>query len=148
MSECCSSTRKTSPPRKHKCPVNGIEYPAVSLRTILHHIQRPWAWTASDQEYYFCADPSCDVVYFGENGKVITKSQMRHPVGIKENSTDAPVCYCFGISRRDLSRDPSLKEYVVQQTRLGLCSCDTSNPSGRCCLKDFPQEGAPGWSSK
>jgi hypothetical protein len=28
---------------------------------------------------------------------------------------------------------------VMAQTKAGLCSCDTSNPSGRCCLKDFPK---------
>jgi hypothetical protein len=28
---------------------------------------------------------------------------------------------------------------VIEQTRLHNCACDVRNPSGRCCLKDFPK---------
>jgi len=52
------------------------------------------------------------------------------------------VCYCFGVSRSDFRNDPATKDYVIAQTKAGLCSCDTSNPSGRCCLKDFPSRWA------
>ncbi len=142
MPDCCSPGTGTNRAKKHQCPVNGIEYAAVSEKTILHHIQRPWEWQARSESYYFCDDPKCDVVYFGDQGTIISKSQLRYPVGIKDTSDDATLCYCFGISREAHSQDPTLKDYVIQQTRLGLCSCETSNPSGRCCLKDFPQEGA------
>jgi len=37
--------------------------------------------------------------------------------------------------------DPGIRDFVVAQTRLGLCACDTRNPSGRCCLIDFPRDG-------
>jgi hypothetical protein len=110
----------------------------VSTRTILHHIKRPWAWEEKTQGYYFCADPDCDVVYFGDDGSVITRSQVRTTVGVKETSMQAPLCYCFGVSKEKGASDPSLRDFVIEKTRSGLCSCETSNPSGRCCLADFP----------
>ncbi len=139
MSNCSSSSCGTTPSRKHACPVNGVACSEVSTKAILHHIQDPWKWAGPEQRYYFCEDPNCDVVYFGEDGLTISKSQMRGTVGIKDASADSLVCYCFGVSKQAAESDPSLKEYVIQKTRLGLCACETSNPSGRCCLKDFPR---------
>ena len=141
MSDCCSSScSAAAPPKKHKCPVNGIEYAEVSARTIIHHIKNPWQWTEKKQGYYFCEDPNCDVVYFGEDGSVISRSEVRTAIGIKDKSSDSLVCYCFGVSKAEAISNPSIKDYVIQSTRIGLCSCETSNPSGRCCLKDFPRD--------
>jgi hypothetical protein len=109
------------------------------VKTILHHIQNPSLWAGEEQAYYFCEDPHCDVVYFGEDGACILKSQVRSTIGLKDLSPDSLVCYCFGISKRAALLDPSRREYVVQETRRRHCSCETSNPSGRCCLKDFPR---------
>jgi len=67
---------------------------------------------------------------------------MRTPVGVKEASADTLLCYCFGVSKQDFQTDPATREFVVAQTKAGLCSCDTRNPSGRCCLKDFPKLGS------
>ena len=139
MSDCCSSSCEASAPRKHTCPVNGAEGVEVSLRTIFHHLKAPWAWAAQPQAYYFCSDPGCDVVYFGEDGSTLSKAEVRTTIGVKESSLDAPLCYCFGVSKSDALSDSSVKAFVVQKTKEGLCSCETSNPSGRCCLKDFPR---------
>ena len=139
MSDCCSASCGSKPPRKHRCPVNGVEYSEVSVKTILHHMTMPWTWSDKKQGYYFCEDPNCDVVYFGEDGSVINRSEVRTTVGVKESSGDAPLCYCFGISKEDFNSNPSLRDFVVQKTKGGLCSCETSNPSGRCCLGDFPR---------
>jgi hypothetical protein len=142
MTDCCSSAGCTAVhPKKRRCPANGIEYAEVSARTIAHHIKQSWKWPDNGQRYYFCDDPACDVVYFGEDGSVILKSQLRTLVGVKEASGDAPLCYCFGVTRADAQSDPHIRDFVAAQTKLGLCSCDTSNPSGRCCLKYFPREG-------
>lgn len=140
MADCCSSSDLTSTPRrKHRCPVNGQEYSEVSVKTIAHHVKNSWLRNDNGQRYFFCDDPDCDVVYFGEDGSAILKSQLRTAVGVKESSDDGLLCYCFGISKADAT-NPRTREYAIQQTRLGLCSCETSNPSGRCCLNDFPKE--------
>lgn len=142
MSDCCSTPRGTESPKKHRCPVNGVECSRVTLKTLLHHIKMPWTWREKKQGYYFCEDPNCDVVYFGEDDSVVTKAEVRTSVGVKETSKDALICYCFGISKADLFSNPSLKSYVTKNTQAGLCSCETSNPSGRCCLKDFRKNEA------
>lgn len=123
-------------PAKYRCPRNGREYPEVPAGTIAHHVAEPSSWRGEGR-YFFCDDPACDVVYFGDDDSVILKSGLRTVVGIKEAAADAPLCYCFGLSKADAAK-PGARDYVLAQTKLGLCSCDTRNPSGRCCLKDFP----------
>ena len=139
MSSCCHSECVTEmPSRTHVCPVNGEEYKSVGMKTILHHINSPWNWIEKSQGYYFCDDPDCDVVYFGEDDSVITKAEVRTVVGKKEYKPDALTCYCFGVSNLEAQRHPAIREFIVNKTKAGFCSCDTSNPSGHCCLKDFP----------
>lgn len=141
MSDCCSTSgaRKTTP-GKHACPTNGVEYKEVSLKTVLHHIINPWNRVVKDQAYYFCDDPECDVVYFGEDNSVIQRSEIRTLIGVKENAPHALLCYCFGVTKAEAAANPMAKDFVLQKTKAGLCSCETSNPSGRCCLKDFPKK--------
>ncbi|MBW8458620.1 MAG: hypothetical protein K0M58_09280 [Thiobacillus sp.] len=141
MADCCSFfDRKAAHPSKHLCPVNGIEYTEVSARTIAHHIKHSWQWHGAAQRHFFCDDPACEVVYFGDDDSVILKSQLRTTVGVKEVSGDSLLCYCFGVTKADALSDSGIKDFVITQTKLGLCSCDTSNPSGRCCLKGFPRK--------
>jgi len=139
MDDCCSLSGNAVPPKKSKCPVNAADCIEVSVQTIMHHIREPWQWAEKNQGYYFCEDPACDVVYFGEDGSVISKYDVRGIVGRKSQSPDALICYCFGVSRADALSNPASREYVIGKTKNGLCSCKTSNPSGRCCLKDFPR---------
>ncbi len=138
MSHCCTASDPDCPPsKKHRCPDNGKAYVEVSVRTITHHIKNPWEWKPDAQRYFFCDDPDCDVVYFGEDDSTIRKTELRTRVGVKETSADAPLCYCYGINKSDATM-PGVRDYVVGQTRAGNCACETRNPSGRCCLKDFP----------
>ena len=139
MSSCChSKCASKSPPRTHMCPVNKREYKSVTIKTIIHHIYSPWEWIEKEQGYYFCDDPNCDVVYFGEDNSVITKSGLRTVVGIKDHNPEALTCYCFGVSNSEAQKHPVIRDFIAGKTKAGVCSCDTSNPSGRCCLKDFP----------
>ncbi len=140
MSNCCSaSAPDNSHPKKYPCPVNGREYAEVSVRTIRHHIKASWDWVPTAERYFFCDDAECDVAYFGADDSVILKSHLRTRIGIKEHAGDNLLCYCFGVSKAAFSQQPSTRNFIVAQTKAGLCSCETSNPSGRCCLKDFPK---------
>ena len=140
MSECSPGQDPSNqPPNKYRCPVNGREYSRVKTRTLLHHVRQPWALPLSTQGYYFCDDPDCDVVYFGQDNTVINRNKVRTPVWQKTADRDADVCYCFGVSKAEAMQDPAAKAFVVQQTKAKQCSCETHNPSGRCCLKDFPE---------
>ena len=140
MSDCCSTSCESgTPPGKKTCPANGKECSKVSVATILHHIKQPWRWNSKEQGYYFCDDPECDVIYFGQDNSVIRKDQLRTIVGVKDVSDDSLICYCFGVSRRDAISSPEIKQFVAEKTKQKLCACESRNPSGKCCLKDFPK---------
>ena len=138
MSHCCTSTHLVdNASKRYRCPVNGQEYKPVSLTTILHNITEPWQFHDGEQGYYFCDDPECEVVYFGQDNSVINISALRVPVGIKQKSKDATLCYCFGVTLNAFIANPELKAFVIEKTKEKQCACDIRNPSGRCCLKEF-----------
>ena len=144
MSDCCSQPCSTQTPRnRRRCPVNGKEYSEVPVKTVLHHIVEPWNWNEKSQSYFFCDDPECDVVYFGQDDSVIKKSGLRTVVGVKEKSGTFPICYCFGISMNQAATDPATRKFVAEKTRGHVCECEVRNPSGKCCLKDFPESCNP-----
>jgi hypothetical protein len=111
----------------------------VKARTILHHLKSPWTQALGDQKYYFCESAGCEAVYFGEDDSIIGISETRGEIGQKRTDPNRLLCYCFGVTQGDAEADPAAREFVVQQTKEGACACDSRNPSGRCCLKDFPK---------
>ena len=140
MSDCCRTNHIDQQSSKHHtCPENGKQYKEVPYKTVLHHLIEPWKLAIKEQSYYFCDDPDCDVVYFGIDNSIIKKDLLRTRVGIKESSAEALICYCFDVSKHQAQTNKLAKEFVIEQTRNSLCSCTTSNPAGRCCLKDFPK---------
>lgn len=94
-----------------------------------------------DTGWRFCDSTGCDVVYFSEVGDTsFTKSQLKVSVGIKETSGERPLCYCFGHSvasikdeLRTEGRSAALEDIRAKMKAPG-CHCETSNPSGSCCL--------------
>ena len=151
MSHCCDSQKPLCENmrdnirdnnRKRRCPVDGSECSPVAAVTMRHQLKSPWQQPLSAQRYYFCDSPLCDVVYFGDDGTVFTIDALRGPIGQKQVAGfDKIICYCFGVTQADAQNDPAVKAFVVQQTKEGHCACEARNPSGRCCLKDFPRQG-------
>jgi len=137
MSDCCTTTQDQQTPKRHACPENDQEYIKVPYQTILHHLKEPWNVALEEKAYYFCDDSECDVVYFGLDDTKIVKNQLRTKIGIKEASDDSLICYCFGVSKHEAKSNQQAKEFVIEKTKQKLCECNTLNPSGRCCLKDF-----------
>lgn len=94
-----------------------------------------------DTGWRFCDSSDCDVVYFSEAGDIsFTKSQLKVPVGVKETSGERPLCYCFGHSvasikdeLRRMEHSDALEDIRAKMKDPG-CHCETSNPSGSCCL--------------
>ena len=128
------------PAKLHNCPKSSTKSLQVPYSTVLQHIKKPWKINIlDDNTYYFCNDADCEVVYFTESDSIISKSELRIIVGVKErNNDDALACYCFDITLAEAKNNNKLKQYVVDKTKNNLCSCESQNPSGRCCLKDFP----------
>ena len=140
MSDCCtSSSGSQSKTLKRECPACKQIALGVPIRTMLHHIKDVWLYRLSGEQYYFCRTQDCDVVYFEENGEILSKADIRTRIGIKEQDDNTLICNCFGINKAVAATDKKAKEFVVKQTKESSCACETANPSGRCCLKDFPK---------
>ena len=141
MSNCCTpnTSPNTKPAKSRACPSDGEEYHSVPFATVLHHLKHPWVNTPKEQLFYFCDNPECDVVYFGQNDDIIKKDRIRSLIGAKDQSSDAMICYCFDIKRSEAISNPDARSFVKEQTKQGSCSCKTFNPSGKCCLKGFPK---------
>ncbi|SFD77447.1 Helix-turn-helix domain of alkylmercury lyase [Thiohalospira halophila DSM 15071] len=138
MSDCCASPEPESKPvRKRPCPSCGETARSVAGRTVLHHLQQPWAQPdLAHRNLWFCESPACPTVYFDAEGQAFTQADLRTTVGQKASGADAPICYCFGVARGEAT--PEVRGFVEAMTRDGLCACEARNPAGRCCLRDFP----------
>ncbi|MCC6179862.1 MAG: hypothetical protein IT305_31500 [Chloroflexi bacterium] len=90
----------------------------------------------------FCEARTCDVVYVGASGALIRKDELKTRVGVKETADPVPICYCWSFNEgriiKDLVREgrSTVRDFIAAQVRDGRCTCETSNPSGRCCLGD------------
>ncbi|WP_286765228.1 MULTISPECIES: mercuric transporter MerT family protein [Rhodopirellula] len=94
-----------------------------------------------DTGWRFCPSQDCDVVYFTEEGDTqFTKPQLKVSVGVKESSGERPLCYCFGHSVGSIKEELRMKGHsdALDDIRAKMkdpgCHCETSNPSGSCCL--------------
>ena len=133
MSHCCSN--KLSKVQTSPCPQCGYSSKRVTTKTLLHHIVFPDNLDIPIDDYYFCADISCKVGYFGSS-MIFPKKKL---IAWAELDQDL-LCYCFNILSSDylLSKNPELiKNFVIQKTQAGLCACEIKNPSGQCCLAEF-----------
>jgi len=87
----------------------------------------------------FCPDPACDVVYFDDFSGQVTRTEIGHPIAVKD--PDAPLCSCFGLTRDDIEQD--VAEGVVTRTKAAILQaqsgagrCTTLAPNGRTCVAD------------
>ncbi len=142
MSSCCNTPppeagNKTAKRKPTDCPQCGQRAMPIEPITVLHHARQPWLleWKG---HWWVCENPACDQVYIHERQQLTTAQLRDLPAG-KNASPEAPVCFCFGVSRQQAT-DPVVREFVVQMTRSGQCDCTIRNPAGRCCLKDFPRK--------
>ncbi|GGI91407.1 hypothetical protein GCM10009332_30900 [Shewanella gelidii] len=59
--------------------------------------------------------------------------------GVKSKSSEALICYCYGITRGDATNNLEARQFVVEEKKNEGCACKARNPSGKCCLADFPR---------
>ena len=96
-----------------------------------------------DITYYFCATPTCPVVYFAPGGaRTFMREDLTIRVGVKVTDPPHQLCYCFGHTieslREDVARTGSSEAVVAIKAavKAATCRCEVMNPSGRCCLGD------------
>jgi len=138
MSDCCGTSNDKSSAAQVVCPGCLNKGHKISQDTLLHHVAYPWRIKDPSEKYWFCPNFDCHVAYYDSEKNQFTKDQLRTKIGIKEADKDTLICYCFGVSQNDALQNPEIKKFVAEQTKLAKCACTTRNPSGKCCLKDFP----------
>jgi hypothetical protein len=139
MALCCSIVETSKFKKKQFCPLCGVHSMFVSFKTLLHHLKSPFNQELSGEgAYYFCSSKTCDVVYFGLEDVIYKKADLRGAVGQKMTEPSRRICYCFDVTYEGASKE--IKEFVTAQTKAKNCACEIRNPSGRCCLGDFPKE--------
>lgn len=119
---------------KDRCPLNGQQGQRVERRTLQSLLLADLQRLVTKESYWFCAAPTCPVVYFDDSGAVtFTVEQVRVPVWQKQaTEPNTPICYCFNITNRMLNKE-TMGE-IAAGIRQGLCACPVTNPQGSCCL--------------
>ena len=152
MDDCCENGEKNSGSsnvinKRNKpltCPECHTKQKSVGYKAVLFHIRSPLNQTLPDTNYYFCTNADCKTVYFSETGVTFDKKKVRGHIGQKRLDDERTLCYCFGITLKQVKEEIKTqgfslsKKWVKEQTKNHLCACDCRNPSGKCCLNDFP----------
>jgi len=131
--ECCSSSRW----QQAGCPVCGGKCREVSRQTMLHHMNTPWRHNPAEVAHFYCDNRDCEIAYFDNNGTRYSRIVLRPET--RSALANEVLCFCYGIDRETAESAPEAKAFVIEQTRSKACACESRNPSGRCCLKDFPE---------
>lgn len=136
MKNCCSKQNCSA---TKGCPQCGKISKSVELQTVVHQVKFPDVLSIVEDDYYFCDEQSCALVYFSASNKQIYKQQ----ISVFDSARAAKLCYCFDVDKevyiQALANNSAaeIKQFVVQKTQASLCACEIKNPSGRCCLADF-----------
>lgn len=126
-----------------KCPKCGQTGRSVAHQTLRHLLKPELIDHIGEQNYRFCSNPDCRVVYFAESAdSIFTMDDLRVRVGLKERTDPIPICYCFGhtvaSARDELARTgrSTVVATITAEIKAGRCACEITNPSGSCCLGD------------
>jgi hypothetical protein len=118
------------------CPRCGSQGEQVGAEVLKCHLtdgqRRSLAEPAN-----FCPSPQCAVAYFDNFESFVLATDLSRPVYPKDLS--APVCACFGLTRRDIEQD--IDEGVVTRTKAALerakspeAHCASATANGRSCI--------------
>ena len=140
----CKTPSGASPPAPsvHLCPTCGQRTKKVK-RLTMEHLLLPGAIPQiGNTQYYFCETPTCSVVYFpyDTSAAEFHKADLRVRVGVKETEEPVPLCYCFGITRKEVwdeienTGKTTVAGRIKAEVQAGNCACEVKNPSGKCCL--------------
>ena len=137
MSHCCSGSH--SKPATQACPQCNTACKSVEMPTLYHQVRFPENQGMISDTYYFCPTKDCSIGYFSIVGHRVPKPQLRTHQDIQKDT----LCFCFDINATDYltalstNHAETIKNFVIQRTKLVECACEIRNPSGQCCLGKF-----------
>jgi hypothetical protein len=141
MSSCCGSPHPVIA-AVARCPQSGTEGVAVDLLTVKALLCESALRVVREGPYRFCADPTCGVVYFDDEGHVFNTVDVRVPVWQKQPAGARMICYCFDENETSMARELAETGWCDATLRVrdhiaaGRCTCEVRNPRGVCCLGD------------
>jgi hypothetical protein len=140
MSMDCRAAAKHYANGQPACPSCGTIGRVVGDKTIQAILEPAQALSLLAVGRRFCGTPSCATVYYGDDGRAITKDEIPIRVGLKEREDPIPLCYCFGFLVADVRREIAetgrctISARIKAEVRAERCVCAIKNPSGACCL--------------
>lgn len=144
MANCCCPGAADTTDRRLLCPVSGTKGIPVSLETVKALLTaRALSRVVVSVAHRFCPEPSCDVVYFDEQGTGFGRCDVRVAVWQKETAGERVICYCFDENEAAIRHEIGAVGHsgAVDRVRAHIaakrCACDVRNPRGACCLSDL-----------
>jgi hypothetical protein len=118
------------------CPRCGAKGEPVGWETIRSYLPEGRAPTVADPAS-FCPSPRCDVAYFDTFERVMLVGELARPVYPKD--PDAPICACFGLTRRDVERDVSegvvtRVKAIIEKAKSPQARCSSMAANGQSCV--------------
>lgn len=153
MSDCCQSKGETGESMSTSCKKCGHKGRSVQRVTPESLLLPESCAKLNDSQYNYCPSESCDVVYFSNEGdSYFHKSDLSVRVGQKEVDDPVTVCYCFGHTRQSVCEEirktgkSTVQADITAKVKAGLCSCETTNPQGSCCLGNVSKAVTAGFN--
>lgn len=137
---CCAPAETAAAATNARCPRCGQPGQPVALRTLKHQVKPEHLEAVQQGSFSFCRAATCDVVYFSEDGVLLSKGDVRQRVGLKETEDPVPLCYCFGFTEAMVKGEIratgtcTIPQRIAAEVRAGHCACEIRNPQGSCCL--------------
>ncbi len=134
MMACCNTETKS----RSTCPACRQCCIPASWQTMLHQIRFPENQSLANDDYTFCTNRDCPAGYISAS-HMVPKNLLR----AFDPDRPAMLCHCFDISEPGYvtalrnHTAGAIRDFVVRQTRAGLCACEIRSPDGRCCLARF-----------
>jgi copper chaperone CopZ/bacterioferritin-associated ferredoxin len=132
--------------REKYCAACGKKGTKIFPTTMRNHVQTRY-WQFVDDSFRFSDNPDCNVYYFSNrNGLYFMQNEVKTVYGRKVTEGDRPLCYCIGVTERDIEEEVLKKECcdsledVEAYTKAGTGKwCFITNPSGKCCREYLPE---------
>ncbi|OIQ08901.1 BFD-like [2Fe-2S] binding domain protein [Moorella thermoacetica] len=132
--EICGSEHGSSAKPCPECGTGGKRVAGITVASLLNTAVRE---KISDTQYNLCLSPSCKVVYYGDDGSLFTKDQVRVPVWFKEQASPRIICYCKNVTDSDILEHVITRQCcnslqdIRKHTRANTGhECLTKNPAG------------------
>ncbi|MFZ5754990.1 MAG: (2Fe-2S)-binding protein [Bacillota bacterium] len=139
MCDCCCEKENNFA----RCPVCQTMGQLVKSITVKNLVAEDLVPQIKENDYYLCANPKCDIVYFDTNGNVYTQQEVKMPVWFKEGASPKYACYCNKVTVEEVinavinkgAKDMKTVTEITGAMKHGKCL--TNNPSGQCCHKEM-----------